>query len=71
MEVRFTPEQEAELARIARNAGVDTASLVRDAALRLLAGDQQKVMPGEPGLPVWHLGATTALHRRDIYDDAR
>jgi hypothetical protein len=66
MEVRFTPEEEAELARIARNVGVDAASLVRDTALRLLAGDHQKVTPGEPGLPVWHLGATSALHRRDM-----
>ena len=24
-----------------------------------------------PNLPVWHLGSIGALHRRDIYDDAR
>jgi len=34
MEVRFTPEQEAELSRIAAHAGTDSENFVRDAALR-------------------------------------
>ena len=38
MEVHFTPEQEAQLARIATNAGTDTQRLVKDAVLRLLEG---------------------------------
>ena len=37
MEVHFTPEQEAQLTQIARNAGTDAEGLVKDAALRLLA----------------------------------
>ncbi len=36
MEVQFTPEQEAQLERIAIRAGTDPAGVVKDAALRLL-----------------------------------
>lgn len=39
MEVRFTPEEEARLARIATQEGVAPAELVKDAALRLLEAD--------------------------------
>ena len=39
MEVRFTPEEEARLARIATQEGLDPAELVKDAALRLLEDD--------------------------------
>ena len=36
MEVRFTPEEESRLAKIATQEGVAPAELVKDAALRLL-----------------------------------
>ncbi len=36
MEVHFIPEQEAQLAQIATNAGTDAERLVKDAVLRLL-----------------------------------
>jgi predicted transcriptional regulator len=36
MNVDFTPEQEAQLSRIAAHVGMETAHLVKDAALRLL-----------------------------------
>jgi predicted transcriptional regulator len=39
MEVHFTPEQEAQLAKIATKEGTDAARLVKDAALRLLGED--------------------------------
>jgi len=39
MEVHFTPEQEAQLAQIASDAGTDAERLVKDAALRLLQED--------------------------------
>jgi predicted transcriptional regulator len=39
MEVHFTPEQEAQLAQIATNAGIDAERLVKDAASRLLQED--------------------------------
>lgn len=34
MEVHFSPEQEAQLSRVAAHAGVDTELFVKDAALR-------------------------------------
>ncbi len=39
MEVHFTPEQEARLARIATREGIDPEELVKDAALKLLEDD--------------------------------
>jgi predicted transcriptional regulator len=39
MEVRFTPEQEAQLSEMATQAGKDAEQLVKDAALRLLEDD--------------------------------
>ena len=39
MELHFTPEQEAQLAQIATNSGIDPERLVKDAALRLLQED--------------------------------
>jgi predicted transcriptional regulator len=36
LEVQFTPEQEAQLARMANHAGTDPARLVKEAPLRLL-----------------------------------
>jgi predicted transcriptional regulator len=40
MEVHFTPEQEAQLSRIADYRGTDTEQLVKTAALRLLEEDR-------------------------------
>jgi predicted transcriptional regulator len=39
MEVPFTAEQEAQLARMATKSGIDAPRLVKDAALRLLEED--------------------------------
>ena len=39
MEVHFTPEQEAQLAKIATKEGINAERLVLDAALRLLQED--------------------------------
>jgi predicted transcriptional regulator len=39
MQVHFTPEQEAQLARIAIKEGIDAERLVKDAVLRLLEED--------------------------------
>jgi hypothetical protein len=70
MEVHFTPEQEAQLAQIAAKAGTDPEHLVKDAVLRLL-GDEIYARKPAAGLPVWHLGTISSLHRRDIYNDVR
>jgi hypothetical protein len=39
MEVRFTPEEEAQLTKVAGQEGVRPEDLVKDAALRLLEDD--------------------------------
>jgi predicted transcriptional regulator len=39
MEIRFTPEQETQLAQIANQQGTDAERLVKDAAVRLLEED--------------------------------
>jgi predicted transcriptional regulator len=39
MEVRFTPEQEAQLSQIASHAGTDTERSVKDAVVRLIEQD--------------------------------
>ena len=68
--MHFTPEQEAQLAQIATNAGTAAEQLVKDVVLRLLQGET-RIRTTTPELPVWHLGGVGALHRRDIYDDVR
>ena len=39
MEVRFTPEQDAQLSQVAAQAGTDAEQLVKDAAMQLLEED--------------------------------
>jgi hypothetical protein len=39
MEVHFTPEQEAQIAKIAATAGTDPEAVVKDATMRLLNED--------------------------------
>jgi hypothetical protein len=68
MEVHFTPEQEAQLARIATMAGTDPERLVKDTVLHLLENESRSRTTA-PELPVWHLGAIGSFHRRDLYDD--
>jgi predicted transcriptional regulator len=41
VEVHFTPEQEAQLSRIAHRSGTYTEQLVREAALRLVEEEAQ------------------------------
>ncbi len=49
MEVRFSPEQEARLSKIATKEGVDPEKLVKDAALRLLEDDAASALASEKG----------------------
>ena len=39
MQVNFTPEQEAQIAKLAASAGTEPEALVRDATMRLLDED--------------------------------
>jgi predicted transcriptional regulator len=41
MEVRFTPEEEAQLSQLASSSGTDPEHLVKGAALRLLEDDSR------------------------------
>ena len=41
MEVHFTPEQQAQLSKLATQEGIDAEKLVKDAALRLIEDDEQ------------------------------
>jgi hypothetical protein len=70
MEVHFTPKQEAQLAQIATKAGTDAEQLVKHTVLHLIQAESTILHPA-PEFPVWDLGATGSLHRRDLYDDAR
>jgi hypothetical protein len=59
MEVHFTPEQEAQLAQVAANAGTDAERLVKDAVLRLLeANAELRAVP--PGSVVGEMRALRA-----------
>ena len=41
MQIQFTPEEEAQLAKVAAKSGVPTERLVKDAALNLLSADER------------------------------
>lgn len=64
MEVHFTPEQEAQLVQAAIDAGTDPERLVKDAALRLLAGNSG-VRAVPPGSVVAELRALRARVKPD------
>jgi len=64
MEVHFTPEQEARLAQVATNAGLDAERFVKDAVLRLLEGDSgSNALP--PGSVVAEMRALRARVKPD------
>jgi len=67
------PEQEARLAQIANNAGIDAERLARKTVLRLLEDEVGlcATVPQSNGeLPLWHLGSEAPFHRRDIHAGA-
>lgn len=70
MEVHFTPEQEAQIARLAIKTGTDVEGLVKDTVLRLL-DDETRFRSTAPELQRWNLGVIGSMHRRDLYDDLR
>ena len=69
MSIEISCETEARLAEEARRQGISV-----DALLKQFVGARTALIhpaQGKTELPVWHLGRVGALHRRDIYDDAR
>ena len=69
MSIEISHETETRLADEARRQGISVDALLQ----RIIAERAASARPALPGpnLPVWHLGITRAIHRRDIYDDAR
>jgi hypothetical protein len=65
MSIEISQETEARLAAEARKLGISVDTLLS----RLISEHAALTQPAA-GLPVWHLGGTGALHRREIYDDA-
>lgn len=71
MSIEISVETEARLTDEAQRQGISV-----DALLDMLMSDRRAIAPvtgtsSTPKLPVLHLGAMGALHRREIYDDAR
>ena len=69
MTIEISHETETRLADEARRRGVSVDTLLK----RFIDERVALTHPAaaRPDLPVWHLGSIGALHRRDIYDDAR
>lgn len=67
MSIQMSRETEARLTEEARRQGITVEALLE----RLMSEHEATVhLAGStPELPVWHLGRTGTLHRRDIYDD--
>jgi hypothetical protein len=70
MSIEISRETEARLTDEARRQGISV-----DALLELFMNERGATAPAgtrsTPELPVLHLGAMGALHRRDIYNDVR
>jgi hypothetical protein len=69
MSIEISREIEARLADEALHRNTLPPALLKR-FINERAALTQSVQP-KPELPVWHLGGTGALHRRNIYDDAR
>ena len=69
MSIEIAHETEARLVDEARRQGISV-----DALLERLIDERGPTAPANAPaleLPILHLGAMGAFHRRDIYDDAR
>ncbi len=62
------PQTEAKLVALAQEKGVTADELVRGAIDKIIA-EATGAQANE--LPVWHLGGSGTLRRREIYHDAR
>jgi hypothetical protein len=68
MSIEVSPKIEAHLAAEAERQGLSVEALLEE----FLAGRQTGILMqsrSAPELPVWHLGKSRSLDRRDIYDD--
>jgi hypothetical protein len=69
MSIEISTETENRLAGEARRLNISVEALLN----RVIGEHATLTRPAQspPGLPVWDLGTTSPLHRRDIYDDVR
>ena len=69
MSIEISREIETRLSNEARRLGISVDALLK----RFIDQHAALTQPAQsrPELPLWHLGGTGALHRRDIYDDVR
>ena len=68
MNIEISHETEARLTHEAGRQGISVGAL-----LERLINEREAIAPAagsNPDLPLLHLGAMGAFHRRDIYDDA-
>ena len=67
MSIEISRETEARLANEAERLGISVDALLK----RFIDERATLTHPAQtrPNLPLWHLGGTGAMHRRDIYDD--
>jgi hypothetical protein len=67
MSIEISRETEARLANEAERLGISVDALLK----RFIDERATLTHPAHarPNLPLWHLGAVGAMHRRDIYDD--
>jgi hypothetical protein len=68
MSIEISNETETRLTREAQRQGISV-----DTLLERLINEREATAPAAgspPDLPILHLGAMGALHRRDLYDDA-
>jgi len=66
MRIDVSRETERPLADAAKRLGISV-----DAPLERNIEERTALARPSPELPVWHLGAAGAFHRRDFFDDAR
>jgi hypothetical protein len=69
MSIEISREIETRLNAEAKKLGISVDALLE----RFISEHAALTRPAQPHpeLPVWHLGSIGALHRRDLYDDAR
>ena len=69
MSIEISQEIEARLTDEVRRQGISVNALLERFINERAALTKRAQL--KPELPVWHLGGVGALHRRDIYGDAR
>jgi hypothetical protein len=68
MIMEIAPDIATRLTEEANRQGISVDALLERLISERAALTSQAM--SKPELPVWHLGAIGALHRRDLYDDA-